>query len=344
MNIQPGLISYCILSTGDTTFNNKQQDFFPVDLAVSMASCRSSPADNAVHPLQTLTGASFTTNKQDSGPGQDTKQLVDLSKCSISGNYLSCFDMLATDDPTWLVKVTEIPEAPALKGPEQCPDIDSPSVPASSRHETLQEEHLEQVQSMVLKEVLKDIETACKLLNIAPDPMKWNEWNVQKWLLWTEHLYRLPHAGEAFQRIDGRDLSAMSEEDFHKRSPQCSDTLYAYLDIWKSGTKHQITGEEQQSEADSSCSDQPIHLWQFLKELLLKPHTHSRCIRWVNKEKGIFKIEDSAHVARLWGLRKNRPAMNYDKLSRSIRQYYKKGIIRKPDISQRLVYQFVHPI
>ncbi|KAG7257091.1 hypothetical protein CRUP_010964, partial [Coryphaenoides rupestris] len=56
------------------------------------------------------------------------------------------------------------------------------------------------------------------------------------------------------------------------------------------------------------------------------------------------KIEDSAHVARLWGLRKNRPAMNYDKLSRSIRQYYKKGIIRKPDVSQRLVYQFVNPV
>lgn len=49
-------------------------------------------------------------------------------------------------------------------------------------------------------------------------------------------------------------------------------------------------------------------------------------------------------VARLWGIQKNRPAMNYDKLSRSIRQYYKKGIIRKPDISQRLVYQFVHPV
>lgn len=59
---------------------------------------------------------------------------------------------------------------------------------------------------------------------------------------------------------------------------------------------------------------------------------------------GIFKIEDSAQVARLWGQRKNRPAMNYDKLSRSIRQYYKKGIIRKPDMSQRLVYQFVHPV
>lgn len=49
-------------------------------------------------------------------------------------------------------------------------------------------------------------------------------------------------------------------------------------------------------------------------------------------------------MARLWGIRKNRPAMNYDKLSRSIRQYYKKGIIRKPDVSRRLVYQFVNPV
>lgn len=31
---------------------------------------------------------------------------------------------------------------------------------------------------------------------------------------------------------------------------------------------------------------QPIHLWQFLRELLLKPHNYSRCIRWLNKEKG----------------------------------------------------------
>lgn len=59
---------------------------------------------------------------------------------------------------------------------------------------------------------------------------------------------------------------------------------------------------------------------------------------------GVFKIEDSVEVARLWGIRKNRPAMNYDKLSRSIRQYYKKGIIKKTEISQRLVYQFVKPV
>lgn len=83
-----------------------------------------------------------------------------------------------------------------------------------------------------------------------------------------------------------------------------------------------------------------ICLWQFLKELLLQPDQHSQSIRWLDRMKGIFKIEDSVRVARLWGERKNRPAMNYDKLSRSIRQYYKKGIIKKTANSKRLVYQF----
>lgn len=86
-----------------------------------------------------------------------------------------------------------------------------------------------------------------------------------------------------------------------------------------------------------------IHLWQFLKELLASPHSNGTAIRWLDRTKGIFKIEDSVRVARLWGRRKNRPAMNYDKLSRSIRQYYKKGIMKKTERSQRLVYQFCHP-
>ncbi|KAK3091691.1 hypothetical protein FSP39_021915 [Pinctada imbricata] len=93
---------------------------------------------------------------------------------------------------------------------------------------------------------------------------------------------------------------------------------------------------------ERNSSRQTIHLWEFLKELLMQPSMYSNCIRWVNQEKGIFKIENSTRVAKLWGRRKNRPAMNYDKLSRSIRQYYKKNIIKKTEHSKRLVYQFCH--
>ena len=37
----------------------------------------------------------------------------------------------------------------------------------------------------------------------------------------------------------------------------------------------------------------------------------------------------ASQVARRWGIQKNRPAMNYDKLSRSLRYYYEKGIMQK---------------
>lgn len=51
---------------------------------------------------------------------------------------------------------------------------------------------------------------------------------------------------------------------------------------------------------DSSCSGQPIHLWQFLKELLLKPHSYGRFIRWLNKEKGEWFWGQDGEAVR-WG-------------------------------------------
>ncbi|KAL3097035.1 hypothetical protein niasHS_002751 [Heterodera schachtii] len=86
-----------------------------------------------------------------------------------------------------------------------------------------------------------------------------------------------------------------------------------------------------------------IHLWHFIRELLDQPRDYGGCVRWVDRKEGTFKIESSHHLARFWGLRKNRAAMNYDKLSRSLRQYYKKGIIQKPEKKQRLVYKFLPP-
>lgn len=102
-------------------------------------------------------------------------------------------------------------------------------------------------------------------------------------------------------------------------------------------------GSAASSRAASSPNGSHIHLWQFLKELLAQPAVHGSAIRWLDRQRGVFKIEDSVRVARLWGKRKNRPAMNYDKLSRSIRQYYRKGIMKKTERSQRLVYQFCQP-
>ncbi|XP_062238360.1 ETS domain-containing protein Elk-3 [Platichthys flesus] len=81
-----------------------------------------------------------------------------------------------------------------------------------------------------------------------------------------------------------------------------------------------------------------ITLWQFLLQLLLD-QSHKHLIRWTSND-GEFKLLKSEDVAKLWGLRKNKTNMNYDKLSRALRYYYDKNIIKKV-IGQKFVYKFV---
>ncbi|XP_023219197.1 ETS domain-containing protein Elk-3-like [Centruroides sculpturatus] len=81
-----------------------------------------------------------------------------------------------------------------------------------------------------------------------------------------------------------------------------------------------------------------ITLWQFLLELLLS-NQYNHIITWTNSE-GEFKLINAEEVARLWGLRKNKLNMNYDKLSRALRYYYDKNIIKKV-LGQKFVYRFV---
>ncbi len=80
-----------------------------------------------------------------------------------------------------------------------------------------------------------------------------------------------------------------------------------------------------------------IQLWQFLYELL-QDSKYSNIINWAGGD-GEFKLLDPEAVSTLWGNRKRKPAMNYDKLSRAIRYYYDKKIMHKVH-GKRYVYQF----
>ncbi|XP_016070614.1 PREDICTED: ETS domain-containing protein Elk-4 [Miniopterus natalensis] len=84
--------------------------------------------------------------------------------------------------------------------------------------------------------------------------------------------------------------------------------------------------------------DSAITLWQFLLQLLQEPQ-NKHMICWTS-DNGEFKLLQAEEVARLWGIRKNKPNMNYDKLSRALRYYYVKNIIKKVN-GQKFVYKFV---
>ncbi|XP_063442965.1 Friend leukemia integration 1 transcription factor-like [Mytilus trossulus] len=87
----------------------------------------------------------------------------------------------------------------------------------------------------------------------------------------------------------------------------------------------------------SGSSSGQIQLWQFLLELL-STTSNRECIIWEGNE-GEFRIVDPEEVARKWGQRKCRPNMNYDKLSRALRYYYDKNIMRKVN-GKKYTYKF----
>lgn len=89
----------------------------------------------------------------------------------------------------------------------------------------------------------------------------------------------------------------------------------------------------------SPAMDPSVTLWQFLLQLL-REQGNGHIISWTSRDGGEFKLVDAEEVARLWGLRKNKTNMNYDKLSRALRYYYDKNIIRKVS-GQKFVYKFV---
>lgn len=89
-------------------------------------------------------------------------------------------------------------------------------------------------------------------------------------------------------------------------------------------------------EASLSKGNVP-QLWQFLMNELNNPKASSY-IGWMGVD-GEFKLRNPSEVARRWGMQKNVPKMNYEKLSRSLRYYYDKSILTKVS-GKRYVYRF----
>ena len=90
-------------------------------------------------------------------------------------------------------------------------------------------------------------------------------------------------------------------------------------------------------------SERHIQLWQFLLELLCDGGQNvddveptqlwcgpgdDRTIVW-DGGYGEFRVVRPEALAKLWGARKNRPNMTYNKLTRALRYYYDRNIIAK---------------
>lgn len=98
------------------------------------------------------------------------RSLLGLPELSWPGVYLPCCDRLTTEENPWMLRMTEAPAPAALLSRTLEPSLAKPcqaQEPPAGMEGQVEERCLEQVQTMVVGEVLKDVDTACKLLNIA---------------------------------------------------------------------------------------------------------------------------------------------------------------------------------
>lgn len=213
-------------------------------------------------------------------------------------------------------------------------------------------------------------------LRIPFDPLQWSDIHVRHWIEWAIKEFQLVGVNPENFRITGKQLCELTHPDFVKLIPQDrGDIFWTHLEllrkckfvaVMQQPTPHaittitvstsggtdgrvkaikqhrprspRITGDDRLSPGNRTGNNGQIQLWQFLLELL----TDKDCrevIQWVGDD-GEFKLNNPEMVAQMWGQRKNKPTMNYEKLSRALRYYYDGDMIAKVH-GKRFVYKFV---
>merc|ERR1712032_1351461 len=82
-----------------------------------------------------------------------------------------------------------------------------------------------------------------------------------------------------------------------------------------------------------------LKISQWIVELLRNPETNPSVIMWEDEPAGKFRVINSNAFAALWAKVKKNPAMNYEKLSRAMRYYYRNKEIEMVK-GERLTYKF----
>lgn len=182
---------------------------------------------------------------------------------------------------------------------------------------------------------------------IPEDPNLWTHQQVQFWLTWAIQQFRLKNIRASEWNINGQELCELKHRDLKSKiNPDQLEMFYTHLEMLRKHRYVAILDESENGSEDLNNSlkrnlkpimhqgsdnrngnNGQIQLWQFLLEILTD-REYINVIEWVGSS-GEFKLTDPEVVAQLWGDRKNKPAMNYEKLSRALRYYYDGDMISK---------------
>uniref|UniRef100_A0A1A9WKY6 ETS domain-containing protein n=1 Tax=Glossina brevipalpis TaxID=37001 RepID=A0A1A9WKY6_9MUSC len=208
----------------------------------------------------------------------------------------------------------------------------------------------ESIESSEIKNVITSSNASTE---VPVDPRVWNSDHIASWVTWMSKQFNLKPEPDILRfPTSGAELCKMTRAEFWV----CAGSREGGIAFAKhlAFTLHSITGRESSPMLNDNEPNPyqllnaashrlvaqgsgQIQLWQFLLELL-SDSSKSNCIAWEGTN-GEFKLIDPDFVAKLWGERKAKPNMNYDKLSRALRYYYDKNIMTKVH-GKRYAYKF----
>lgn len=160
---------------------------------------------------------------------------------------------------------------------------------------------------------------------------------MQFWISWAILKFNLVNVKLDDWRINGAELCQLSHKQVREKiGPEQFETFYTHFEMLRKHRYIAVLDDNEKEEANGSLkrtqkpimhigsdnrngNNGQIQLWQFLLEILTDKDYVS-VIEWVGTQ-GEFKLNDPEYVAQLWGERKNKPAMNYEKLSRALRYF-----------------------
>ncbi|XP_049883860.1 DNA-binding protein Ets97D [Pectinophora gossypiella] len=207
-------------------------------------------------------------------------------------------------------------------------------------------------------------------LRIPDDPNDWSVQHVKLWIQWAVRQFNLTGIKLSDWNISGTQLTTITNVEFKEKVPSDpGDLFWTHFELLRKCKFIAVVQNDDQQATPKDVIETPqcvikkkpkqlvlpaspddevgaarggsngqVQLWQFLLELLTSAEYYD-VIRWHGTE-GEFKLLEPERVARLWGARKHKPAMNYEKLSRALRYYYDGDMIAKVS-GKRFVYKFV---
>nr|XP_034827355.1 transcriptional regulator ERG homolog [Maniola hyperantus] len=190
---------------------------------------------------------------------------------------------------------------------------------------------------------------------VPADPEQWQRADVLRCVRWVSRTFSVPAPRRHLLPDCGRALLHLTEAnwlqvcDGHEQAARIFHAYLQHAHAAATGRAPPPPLPEHMRDTSPTAETQPftplssrsgggqVQLWQFLLEELA---ARAPGIEWVgNPAEGEFRLSDPDEVARRWGRRKQKPNMNYDKLSRALRYYYDKNIMSKVH-GTRYAYRF----